>query len=584
MSLFSFIKSNISIADVVNEYVTLKKTGIYHKGPCPFHSEKTASFTVSPHRQIFYCFGCQAGGDVIAFISKIENCSQFEAAQHLIDRYHMDVPAEFTSSKTKQEISAATDDKKRHFELCKAVADWCAYQLSKSAQAKNYLTNRGFGDASAQRYSIGYFPGGPGAVKTLIQDLGKKNFLASDLLEAHILSEGKNIMYSPFEERIIFPIKDHLGRYCAFGGRIFRPHDERAKYYNSRENNYFTKGSILFGLDQAKKPIQEQGFALLVEGYTDCIAMAQQTILNTVATLGTACTEEHLKLLARYANQLYVLYDGDNAGQKAILRLTETCWNANLELKVVCLPKGEDPASFCLKGGDIHTLIRNAQDIFRFMIDVVGKDFATKTLNEKLTTTSKLIGVINAIENPIKRDLLLSQAAIALDMPRESLAQEITAQPDPTPPKQNEMQLLIEMTPLERTLFAAILMDFTLLEKVNAYFIIDYFTPLLKEILSKLTAAYAADQMLEFPEFFDQLTEAEKLLVNRILLVSENQTQAKTFDLLIHEFHKKHWKTIVSNVKEKISSAQKAGDILEVQKLLAEFQELKKTVLRRSNL
>lgn len=581
MSLFSFIKSNISIADVVNEYVTLKKTGIYLKGSCPFHSEKTASFTVSPHREIFYCFGCQAGGDVISFISKVENCSQLEAAQHLADRYNLDIPEEFNAPSAKQAHTNA-DEKKRYFELCKAVANWCAQNLAKSLAAKKYLADRGFGDASATRYKIGYFPGGPGSVKNFIHALSQKSFLASDLLDAHILSEGRSIMYSPFEERIIFPIKDHLGRYCGFGGRIYRPHDERAKYYNSRENAYFTKGAILFGLDQAKKEIQEKGFVVLVEGYTDCIAMAQQGILNCVATLGTACTDEHLKILGRYARELYVLYDGDNAGQKAILRLTEIAWNANLELKVVCLPADQDPASFCRNGGDIHELIRNAQDIFRFMIDVIGKDFAAKTLNEKLQITGKLISIINNIDDPIKRDLLLSQAAIALDIPRESLAGQISYKPAPQNPGLKNVQHL-EHSPLERTLFGAIMMDFTMLEKANADFLIDYFAPPLKAILGKLKVSHQENKNLEFPEFFDELNDQDKQLVNRILMSAPDNHQAGTFDLLIKEFHKKHWKTIVSNVKEKISAAQKAGDTKQVQQLLAEFQELKKTVLRRSN-
>ncbi len=580
MSLFSFIKSNISIADVVNEYVTLKKTGIYLKGSCPFHSEKTASFTVSPHREIFYCFGCQAGGDVISFISKVENCSQLEAAQHLADRYNLDIPEEFNAPSAKQAHTNA-DAKKRYFELCKAVASWCRDNLSKSHQAKSYLADRGFGDASATRYTIGYFPGGPGAVKNFIHAMSKSGFLASDLLDAHILSEGRSIMYSPFEERIIFPIKDHLGRYCGFGGRIFRSHDERAKYYNSRENAYFTKGAILFGLDQAKKEIQGKGFAVLVEGYTDCIAMAQQGILNCVATLGTACTDEHLKILGRYARELYVLYDGDKAGQKAILRLTEIAWNANLELKVVCLPVDQDPASFCANGGNIHELIRNAQDIFRFMIDVIGKDFAAKTLNEKLQITNKLISIINNIDDPIERDLLLSQAAIALDIPRESLAGQISRKP--IAQKDSPKEQRQEHSALERTLFGAIMMDFTMLEKANADFLIDYFAPPLKSILGKLKTNHQENPQLEFPEFFDELGDQDKQLVNSILMSSPHNHQARTFDLLIQEFHKKHWKTMVSNVKEKITAAQKAGNTKQVQQLLAEFQELKKTVLMRSN-
>ena len=169
-------------------------------------------------------------------------------------------------------------------------------------------------------------------------------------MTAGILSESKNALYSPFEDRIMFPITDNLGRFCGFGGRTFMPQDERPKYYNSKENNFFTKGSLIFGLNVAKRDIQHKEIVFVVEGYMDCIAMAQHGYTNTVATLGTACTLEHLKQLSRYASYVYVLYDGDAAGQSAILRLTELCWNVNMDLKVIRLPRQEDPASFLAKG------------------------------------------------------------------------------------------------------------------------------------------------------------------------------------------------------------------------------------------
>ncbi len=581
MSLFSFIKSNISIADVVSEYVTVKKAGIYLKGTCPFHHEKTASFTVSPHRQIYYCFGCHEGGDVISFIAKIENCSQFEAAQHLAERYNLDIP-ESIEKPTSNKPRPTGDQKKRYFELCKTVADWCAHNLQSSTAPKKYLDDRGFGDASARRFDIGYFPGGPRAIKNLIATASKHGFLASDLLDAHILSEGKSMLYSPFEERIIFPIKDHLGRNCGFGGRVYKSHDERAKYYNSRENSYFAKGSLLFGLNQAKKSIQEKGYAVLVEGYTDCIAMAQQGILHCVATLGTACTEDHLKIMSRYVNQVYVLYDGDNAGQKAILRLTELAWNVNLELKVVCLPAGEDPASYCGSGGNIHALIESAKDIFQFMISMVSKDFGTKTLNEKLKVTDKLISIINNIDDPIKQDILLSQAAQTMNVARESLAQQVSHKKvQPSAELEPTDELLATTSKLERKLFAAIMMDFALLDKAEAHFLIDYFAPSLKEVVDELTIKRNNDNELDFATFFETLDGPKKLLTNRLLLQSNEKESQGTFELLLQEFHKKHWKTVVSNVKQKITTAQQAGHTDQVQQLIHEFQDLKKKMLKK---
>src|SRR5579871_5907950 len=342
MNIFSFIKERVAILDVVNEYVTLKRAGGYHKGTCPFHHEKTASFTVSPDKHIFYCFGCHLSGDVISFIARIENCSQKDAAQLLAEKYSLELPHNFSFEATEKE----TEHKNHYFLICKAVATWCHQQLLKNNVAQAYFQRREFTPEMFAYFDIGYFPSGNVAINDLLYAMKRQSILAQDLLDAAILAEGRTTFYSPFEDRLIFPIKDTLGRYCGFGGRTFKEHDTRPKYYNSRENDYFIKGSLLFNLDKAKKSIQESGKIFLVEGYTDCMAMTQHGIPNTVATLGTACTLEHLKQLARYAEHIFIVYDSDHAGKSAILRLAELSWQVNLEVKVITLPDGEDPASF----------------------------------------------------------------------------------------------------------------------------------------------------------------------------------------------------------------------------------------------
>ena len=228
MNLFSQVKTNLPILDVVGEYTKLKKAGTYWKATCPFHQEKTASFTVSPHKEIFYCFGCNKGGDLIAFIAAAENCTQLEAAQHLIDRYHLEVPATIAKTNTPN-----TDEKNRYFDLCQSVALWCHDTLKKSPAAINYLHERGFDDKNIDLFLLGYFPEGLKAIRSFVSSLRSKAILLSDLTAARIIAESRNVLYSPFEGRIIFPIKDHLGRFCGFGGRIFKQQDKRAKYYNS---------------------------------------------------------------------------------------------------------------------------------------------------------------------------------------------------------------------------------------------------------------------------------------------------------------------------------------------------------------
>jgi DNA primase len=364
--------TKVSILDVVNEYTNLKQAGNYWKGHCPFHNGKTASFTVSEAKGIFYCFGCHAGGDAISFIAKIEQCSQLEAARiKIAERHGIELPADLITKGNENTIS----EQIRYHDLVKLVALWCHEQLTKTPAALDYLLKLGITKETMRLFTLGYFPGWHLCVEELLFQILNQGFLVQDLLAAGILMESKTVLHSPFdlhsafdlhspfEERIIFPIKDPVLRFCGFGGRIFKPADERPKYYNSREHSHFNKGSMLFGLDIAKKSMQHTEQAFLVEGYTDCISMVQHGYHNTIATLGTECTLEHLKILARYIKQLYVVYDGDRAGNEAMIRLTSLCWQVSLELKVINLPDQEDPASFLSKGSSLTELIANAKSV-----------------------------------------------------------------------------------------------------------------------------------------------------------------------------------------------------------------------------
>lgn len=423
MSLFKFVKNNVAILEVISAYTTLKQAGHYWKGCCPFHAEKTASFTVSPNRNIFYCFGCHVGGDSISFIEKVENCSALQAAEYLIERFSLTVPEEFRA-KDRHKSTVHTDEKKQYWDLCAHTAVWCHNQLLRSPHIQEYLAHRGIEKNMMAHFMLGFFPSGQYALKSLVDYVKTHNYLLDDLLTANIVGMTKGTVFSSLEDRIIFPIKDHLGRHCGFGGRIFKPQDTRPKYYNSKENPYFSKGSLLFGLELAKKYIQQTNSAFLVEGYMDCIAMVQHGFHNTVATLGTACNLEHLKVLSRYCQILYVLFDGDGAGQKAMLRLTEFAWQVNIDLKILCLPPGEDPASFLAKKGDLASLINRAQDIFMFYIQHLGQDFYQKTLHEKIQNTKNLLSLVAHLE-PLKQDFLLQTAAKAFAIPFGTLKAEL---------------------------------------------------------------------------------------------------------------------------------------------------------------
>ncbi len=582
MNLFTFIKARVAILDVISEYVTLKRAGGYHKGTCPFHHEKTASFTVSPDKDIFYCFGCHVSGDAISFIAKIENCSQKDAAKLLSEKYSIELPQNISFELSEKH----TEEKNHYFAICKAVALWCHEQLLKNPSAQAYFQKRGFGQDSFNYFTLGYFPSGNASINDLLYSMKKQSILPRDLIDAHILAEGRTTFYSPFEERLIFPIKDLLGRHCGFGGRIFKDHDTRPKYYNSRENEYFTKGSLLFNLDKAKKSIQETGKIFLVEGYTDCMAMTQQGIPNTVATLGTACTIEHLKQLARYAEHIYIVYDGDAAGKQAVLRLTELCWQVNLELKVILLPNGDDPASFFAKNGDMQTLINNAQDIFFFFIDSLGQNFINKPLNQKIQITRSFLEVIAAITDSLKKDILLQKAAKTFDIPFESLKEELEGSQSTRKNSesarvcldtQNDQVESISL--LEKRIFCAIMNNMELLNGEMRVRLIKYLPSPLKDILIKLKETLEKSEKVTFGLFFDTLNAHEKQYISKLLLENNEVVDDGAFDKLLEQLQKKQWKIIVRDIKLQLARAKQEGNADKISLILRDLMELQNKLI-----
>lgn len=583
MSPFIFIKENVQILDVVQEYTTVKRAGLYWKGHCPFHHEKTASFTVSPHKGIFYCFGCHHGGDIITFISKVENCTPLEAVQHIAQRYNIALPEQ--DSRIRQQ---ETKEKDHYFTLCKLMALWCQSMLTNCPLALSYLHERGMSKVVQERYTIGYFPGGINGVNVLISFMKKHNILLQDLITAGILQQGKNILYSAFEERIIFPITDHLGRFCGFGGRVFKPNDTRAKYYNSKEHHHFVKGSLLFGFYHAKKAIQKQNSAYLVEGYTDCIAMVQHGYENTVATLGTACTTEHLVTLSRYAHQIILLYDGDNAGQEAILRIAELAWQASIDPYVICLAKGEDPASLLQKTGSLAEYADKATDIFMFFVETLGTSFATQPLQEKLRLTRKIVHIIGSLKDSLKRDILLQKASGMLAIPLTSLERELkelTAkkearqEPLTTEPGDATKLFAPDEYRLEKKIFFAIINNIQLLNGKCSSFLPYFFSGTYQAILSKLSHTLTENPSVTFTVFFNTLTLEEQQLVTSSLMTEEQEILTPEFASLVAQLQRKHWKRIAHAIKDQLTKAQKDGNKEVIEKLMTEFLELKQAIL-----
>lgn len=577
MDLFNFIKQHVDILTVIGEYTSLKKTGsLYWKARCPFHHENTPSFTVSPHKNIYYCFGCHVTGDVIGFIEKIENLSALEAAQHLALRYNLEIPKAVSKS-----IAPVLN--KSHFQLCFVVATWCHSMLLKHPVAVQYIQKRKLNSATCAQFMLGYFPSGARGIQQLLAHVTPLGFSSQDLIEANIIFPGTQGLYSPFEDRIMFPIKDHLGQVCAFGGRIFLEHDTRPKYYNSKESSYFKKGKILYGFDLAKSEIAKQQTAILVEGYMDCIAMYQHGFKNVVATLGTAGSSEHLQQLSKQAQRIYLLYDADDAGKQAIIRLTSSCWQLDLDLKVVSLPVGQDPASMLEHNQSIVPCIEQAQEIFNFFVQIKGENFVQESMKNKMAVVHEMFELIAQVTDSLKRNILLSKIAESLQIPLEIIKNEYTnrymrnqqVSKNSTVLFEKQSEQVTSSDKLEEQILGIIAYDSSLLTAAYETLLLATMSSFSINIVQKIANYKKNHAMMTSEDLALILEHEEWQYLQRVMFLIDSTNLKQTFENLMLRFQKKYWKTVVSHIRMKIVQATRLNDTQEVKRLIDVFEELK---------
>ena len=332
------VKSRIDIVAVIGEYVELRKAGSTYKGICPFHEEKTASMMVNPAKQTFHCFGCGVGGDVFTFVMKHD---RVEFAQAL----------ELLAKRAGVEITARRGSGNRIYEMNAAAASFFTGNLRKNSRIQSYLKEeRGLTDESIERFQIGCTNG-----TALWSHLGEKGFAVDEIVKASLARTKNCQTLDYFWKRVMFPIALQ-GKIRGFGGRVLD--GTTPKYLNSAETPVFSKKDILYGLDTVA--IKEMGFAMIAEGYLDVIMAHQNGYKNTVAPLGTALTVDQIKLLRKYCNRIYLVFDGDAAGERAAIRGAQFLFKEKLSGGIVILPEGEDQDSFLRKGGDMEAVLRAA--------------------------------------------------------------------------------------------------------------------------------------------------------------------------------------------------------------------------------
>lgn len=414
-------KRRADIVDLVSEYVTLKKGGKNFLGLCPFHKEKTPSFTVNRDKQIFYCFGCGEGGNVVTFLMKMNNMSFPEAVRHLAGKTGVVIP-ERTLTHEEKERSRTRDEISRINRMAaKYFSDNLFSEAGKGARA--YLRKRGILDEVIKEFGLGFATDGWRNLKEYFE----KAKVPLKLVEHAGLiipkTNGGGSYYDRFRGRLIFPIEDVAGNVIAFGGRILG--EGEPKYLNTPESPVFIKGRNLYGLNRTKEDVRRKGYAILVEGYFDLITLWGAGSRNVVATLGTALTKEHVDLIRRYTDEVIALFDPDVAGKKALARSIELFLSGNVRAKAVVLPDGYDPDQYVRTYGSesLTGIIGRAQSMVDYYIEnFIGK---VSTVEEKRDALREAVSFIINIDNISERDLFIRRVSEKLGLNQELLTKEV---------------------------------------------------------------------------------------------------------------------------------------------------------------
>jgi len=422
--LIDQIRQSNNIVEVISEYLPLKKIGSNFKALCPFHQEKTPSFIVSPQKEIFHCFGCGEGGNVFNFLMKHEKISFIEAVERLAERAGISLPKDRAS---REEASIISQERKSLFEINHHAADFFhkCLKSSRSAQkAREYLNKRGLKEEIIDKFGLGY---APGSGKGLLEAAVNKGYSKALLEKAGLItfSEKRNDYRDQLFDRIIFPISDVQSRIIAFGGRVLG--ERLPKYLNSPETPVFYKGKILYALNLAKESIQKKNQIVILEGYTDVLTCHQFGVENSVATLGTALTRDHVSIISRYAEEVVIIYDADTAGVKATLRGLDLLIGSGLKVKVVALPQGTDPDDFLRSQGveKFQREISQSLSLVDYHIKLVSQTTDLNTSEGKVAVVEEVLPTIARIKNLIEQKEEIKKLSRLISVDEETLLLEL---------------------------------------------------------------------------------------------------------------------------------------------------------------
>ena len=569
------IKSRIDIVELASEYLTLKKVGRNYTGLCPFHQEKTPSFTVNREKQMFYCFGCGEGGNAITLLMKIANMTFPEAIKSLAEKTGVILPLRLVNKDGSQKDSLRDEITGLNLK----AAQQFSHNLNSSAGkvAREYLQSRGISEEAIKHFRLGFAPDTWRSLTDYIEGSGSSLKLAE---QAGLIVAGKDeSFYDRFRGRLIFPIENVFGEIVAFGGRIVEKGEP--KYLNSPESSVYIKGKNLYGLNKAKEKIRKQGFALIVEGYLDLISLWNAGISNVVATLGTALTREHLELLRRYTLNVVALFDPDEAGKKALDRSLELFLSMNMHAKALILPDGCDPDDYVKKYGKekLDKLIELAPAISDYYIEnVLGNG---KTFEENRDVVKTATEFIGKISDEIEKNLFIKRVAEKLGIPQELLKKEIHKKDVQLKPKGGSQKKTIDahIDPVEVHLIRLLLEYPQKTTYVESEKVLDFFLhPELKHLGEKIVEAY---KLLGFVDINVILSaDDDRPLREKIYKLSieapptDDAMVEKNFTDNIRRIKEKWYKDQHRQLKLKLARAQESGNEEILSILLYEKKEL----------
>ena len=574
----SEIRDRASILEVVSDYINLKKAGKHYKGLCPFHSEKTPSFMVNEEKQIFHCFGCGTGGDVFTFLMKVGNFSFPQAVEELAKRYGVRLPSRELSPAKKKEMA------KREilFQINQMASEYfhdLLYRQREGDEGRRYLSQRGLSEKIIKEHRLGYslerWDG-------LVQHLQEKKVsleLAWEL--GLIFPKKRGGWYDGFRGRILFPIFDLHQRVVGFGGRLIR--EGEPKYLNSPESSIYHKGEILYGLQVAKGYIPEKDCAIIVEGYFDLLTLHQFGLKHSVATLGTALTAQHVRILKRYTKNLITVFDADEAGIKASLRALPLFLEEEVVGKTVLLPEGEDPDEFLRKGNleDFEERVIHAVPLIDFFFEQLIKTHDTKSIDGKVKVAEEGMALIDKIPNTIRKNFYTKALAERLDLP-ESLLMERPRSSFKGRPKSEED---LKKQPVERSfpkseemVVRLMIHHPELIPTITEEGILREFeSPILQRMAENLEAIYQKRRKLDMTEALGSFEEDLKERLCKFAF-QESDLEAgdreKILKDCIEKIHKKRLKRDEGEILKRIKEAEKQKGGKGLEALLIERQEM----------